>query len=329
MIWIQFLISAGIILAAGTQLTKQADRLSDALGLGKVWIGVVLLGLVTSLPEAGSSLYAAAVLSADDLAVGNMVGSNNFNLLLIVFLDLVYRKGAVTNLVTYHKAHFLSAAFALALAGTAALEIGLSRVMPLPEIFGVSVGSVTIACLYFLGMRKIYVSNPGQGPAAEDRQSLPSLRIIYLGLALSAAGVVIGAVLLAHSADILAQETGLGGTFVGSLFLAAATSLPELVVTVSALKMGQVDLAVGNIFGSNMVNMFLLAVCDPFARGRALLQQVSTAHVVTIAAGFLMTWIVVQGLKQNTKRKFLNIGWDSWMILAVYVLGIVVLYGIR
>ncbi len=255
-----------------------------------------------------------------------MVGSNNFNVLLIVFLDIVYRKGAITNLVEYHRAHFLSALVALILAGIVALEIGLSHWFILPEIFGLSIGSVVLVGLYFFGIRKVCLSNPGDCLPADGQTQSFSLKKIYTGLAVSAVCVVIGSVWLAYAADGIAQSTGLGRTFVGSLFLAAVTSLPELVVTISALRLGQVDLAIGNIFGSNMVNMFLMALCDPFARGRALLQDVSTAHIFTIMIGFILTFIVLQGLKQRQKAKLLNIGWDSWLILIVYSLGVFGLY---
>ena len=102
-----------------------------------------------------------------------------------------------------------------------------------------------------------------------------------------------------------------------------------MVVTISALRIGQTDLAIGNIFGSNMTNMFLLAVCDPLVQGRALLQDVSRAHIFTLLLGFVLTIILLKGLKQDHKRKLWGIGWDSWMILVVYVVGMVGLYLMR
>jgi len=328
MVWLQFIISAGLVLVAGTCLTKFADRLSDALGLGKVWIGVVLLGFVTSLPEAGSSLVSVIMLRAGDLAVGNMAGSNNFNLLLIVFLDFYYRKGAVTNAIPYNRAHGLSALFAVTLAGIVVLEICLARVMVLPEIFGMSVGSVILAGWYFYGMRRIYQDSVSAGGETDlsDNAGPYTLAGMYARIAVSAFCVVLGSAFLASAADVIAHMTGLGQTFVGSVFLAVATSLPELVVTVSALRLGQADLAIGNIFGSNMINMFLLAVCDLFFRGKALLQDVSTAHIFTLAVGFVMTFLVIAGLKQDHKRTVLMMGWDSWAILATYILGMLGLY---
>jgi len=328
----QFLISAAVILAAGIQLTKYADQLSDVLGLGKMWIGMILLGLITSLPEAGSSMAAVAGFHAGDLAVGNIAGSNNFNLLLLVLMDIVYKQGALTNAVAYHRSHFLSAVFAMILAGMVIGEIAVGFFVRIPTFLGMSPAGLLIIGTFLYGMRRVYLSGgrtDTPADAAGDRASGIPLGRIYLGLGLSAVCVVAAAVWLAGSADKLAQSTGLGRTFVGSLFLALATSLPEMVVTLSALRIGQVDLAIGNIFGSNMINIFLLSLCDPLMPGRALLQGVSAAHLVTLATGVILTLIILQGLRQSHKRRFWRLGWDSWMVLAVYAAGVAVLYVIK
>ncbi|MFP4473538.1 MAG: sodium:calcium antiporter [Candidatus Omnitrophota bacterium] len=328
MIWLEFIISAGIILIAGSQLTRYADRLSDALGLGKVWIGVVLLGLVTSLPEAGASLVSVIGLDAADLAVGNMAGSNNFNLLLVVLLDLVYRRGSLTNSVVFNRAQAVTAAFALGLAGIAAVEIMAGGLFTIPTLFVFSPGSLLLIVIYLLGMRRIYQSNLLPAIAPGDRKDPGiSLSRTYLGIFISGAVVIAGAVWVARSADVIAVSTGWGRTFVGSLFLALATSLPEMVVTLSALRLKQVDLAVGNIFGSNMTNMFLLVFCDWADGPGALLNGVSSAHVFTIFVGFAMTLVVILGLAQNKKENYFGLGWDSWSLILIYAAGMTGLYG--
>ncbi len=331
MIWIQFAVSAGIILYAGTYLTRYADRLSDALGLGKVWIGVVLLGFITSLPEAGASLVSLIHLKAPDLAVGNMVGSNNFNLLLLVLLDIYYRKGAVTDLISCGRAQSLPAYMACGLAAVVGIEIFAGQWVAIPAILGISLGSWVLCFGYLIGIRLVYQSNPGVcGSAAQEclADSKRGLGKIYFGLSVSAVAVVVAAVWLANLADQIAQMTGWGRTFVGSLFLAFATSLPEMVVTLAALKLGQMDLAVGNIFGSNMVNMFLIFVCDAFARSGTLLSMVSLSHLWTIGLGIIMTIVALIGLKNKKKVPFLGLGWDTWTLLVLYGFGMARLYNL-
>jgi len=106
--WIEFTVGATLIIIAGIKLTRYADVISDRLSLGKVWIGIVILGLVTSLPEAITSLVSIISLSAYDLAIGNLVGSNNFNPMLLVVMDIIYRKGPVTNAISPDKSHRVS-----------------------------------------------------------------------------------------------------------------------------------------------------------------------------------------------------------------------------
>ncbi|HSA30414.1 MAG TPA: hypothetical protein P5160_01305 [Candidatus Omnitrophota bacterium] len=332
MMWVQFAVSAALILYAGTYLTRYADRLCDALGLGKVWIGVVLLGFVTSLPEAGSSMVALLQLHAPDLAVGNMLGSNNFNLLLLVFLDLFYRKGAVTDLISCGRAQRVPAYFAIFLTSLVGMEIWMGQQRTLPAVLGIGWGSWAVCLGYIAGMRAVYQSNPGV--CGSDRQeclagSRNGLGGIYGGLFISGVVVVAAAVWLANTADQIAQVTGWGRTFVGSLFLAMATSLPEMVVTLSALKLGQMDLAIGNIFGSNMVNMFLLFVCDVFVRSGALLGMVSGSHLWTVVIGIVMTAVAFAGLRYKGKVTFFALGWDTWTLFVLYGLGMAVLYQLR
>ena len=113
MCWIQFIISSVFIVFSGIKLTKYADIISDRLGWGKVWIGVLLLGLVTSLPEAITSFASIVYLQADNLAIGNLLGSNTFNPMIIVVLDILYRGGSVTNAVKTNRSHDISAVFAV------------------------------------------------------------------------------------------------------------------------------------------------------------------------------------------------------------------------
>ena len=148
MIWIQFIISSALIVFAGTRLTTYADALSDRVDFGKVWVGVVLLGFVTSLPEAITSLTAVVSLQANDLAVGNMVGSNNFNLVLIFVMDCFYRQGAVTNAIPFNRSRVLPAFFAMGLAGIVMVSIFSSSFIQMPVVGMLGLGGLLILVIY-------------------------------------------------------------------------------------------------------------------------------------------------------------------------------------
>lgn len=331
MYWLQFSVSAVVIVIAGIRLTHFADQLSAKLNLGKVWIGIVLLGLVTSLPEAVTSLIAVITLKADDLALGNLVGSNNFNPLLIIVLDVMYRRGSVTNAIEATKSHLYSSFFAVALTSIIILEIFLNFYIPI-ERFSVgyiSIGTILVILIYFLGMK--YLSTLGSAPEDEETSQMrkgegSSLKSIWLNVIVCAFFIVVGAIWLTQSADVIADKTGLGRTFIGSILLAFVTSLPEMVVTISALKMGALDLAIGNIFGSNMTNMFIVSVCSVFHPSSPFLGGVSIKHVFTANLSILLTLILIRGIHLKNKRSFYGIGWDSLLIFIFFILGMGFLY---
>jgi cation:H+ antiporter len=255
-----------------------------------------------------------------------MAGSNACNLLLIALLDMVYRKGSITNVISHGKAQTLSAWFAFGFTAIVAFEILMSGKGGFPTVFGMSFFTGLLGMLYFVGMYCIYKNNPAYVSQKKQEAPKESLVKICSVLGVSAVVVVIAAVVLANAADRIAVVTGLGRTFVGSLFLAMATSLPEMVVTISALSLGQLDLAIGNIFGSNMTNMFLIAVCDVAIGKPAILGMVSVTHVVMLVLSCIMTVIVLKGLARRYKKAIAGLGGDSWLLLAVYGMGMLVLY---
>jgi len=317
MYWLEFIISALVIIAAGSRLTIYADRLSDQLNLGKALVGVILLGLITSLPEAVACVVSIRSLNADDLAIGNLLGSNNFNPLLIVVMDLVYRKGAVSNQVHPSVSHKLSAYYAIILTVVVIFEIVFSS---FPSIGPLSIGGLAIVWIYISGMRNLASLSPKEVKTPEKKID-GTLKGTCINLFVCAVFVVVAAVWLVNSADRIATETGLGRTFVGSIFLALVTSLPEMVVSLSALKMGALDLAIGNIFGSNMSNIFIIFLCSLINPEGPILYDVGSTHILTAFCSMLMVFIGIKGIEQNNKKAIAGLGWDSWLMLVVFLIG--------
>ncbi len=147
--------------------------------------------------------------------------------------------------------------------------------------------------------------------------------------AVNALFIIAAATWLPHLGDRISEMTGLGNTFVGSVFIALSTSLPELVITVGAIRIGAIDLALGNIFGSNLFNIGILALDDMLYTKGALLSSVSSNHVVSAIAAIMMTAIAIIGLTYRTDRKFLFLAWDSVGIAAVYTVSTLILFALR
>ncbi len=144
----------------------------------------------------------------------------------------------------------------------------------------------------------------------------------------SPALIVIGAaVFLPYFGERIAAYTGLGNTFFGTLFIAAATSLPELVVSLAALRMGALDMAVGNLLGSNVFNMFILGIDDVFYREGSLFKNISSSHLLSVFITIIMTAVVGLGLLFKPKKKQLwLLSLDTFIILFLYVSLIIYLF---
>lgn len=320
MAWVLFCTSAMVIIWAGIDLTRYADRLSDRLNLGKAWVGTLLLGFVTSLPEAITCIKAVISLGAYDLAMGNLVGSNNFNPLLIVVMDICYRKGSVSDRIHPHRSHQESVFYLLLLTAVLAFDVytqGFWHYGPM------SVSTFVIGVGYFLVMRRLATLNKqNEGTQSADdvmKGDRNSLAKIWTHIVISGCLIVLAAMVLASSSNAIAISTGWGGTFVGSILVACVTSLPEMVVTISSMRLAAFDLAVGNILGSNISNLFILVFCSLFSAPQTMLSQISSVHLLTVGSSMALVILLWLGIRQKRKWLFLSIGWDSWMMMMIFL----------
>jgi cation:H+ antiporter len=195
-------------------------------------------------------------------------------------------------------------------------------------VTGISIGwlgltSIFIFTLYIIGIRQMFIYNKNHPEAIVEEESqyneLSNLKI-YGTFAIAALGIIGGGIWLSFIGDEIAVTYNLSANFVGSLFLAIATSLPEIVVAITALRIGAIDLAVGDILGANMLNTANIFITDIFYTGGPLLSEVSSKNLFTALAMIVMTLIVILGLRFKNKRKtFKIISWNALLILAIYI----------
>ncbi len=339
--WPAFLGSALLIVVAGTALSRSADVIAEKGRFGRLWVGSVLLAGATSLPEVVTSI-SAGVMGLPDIAVGNVFGSNVFNLFIIAIADLLEGRGSILRKVS--AAHILSAVVGMVLSSLAALAI----LIRLPGRIGwIGFDTVLIAAVYLSGVRMMarYARRDPEEQAIvaidpapawiEERQkeharrATMSLGRAYAVFAMAGAVVTAAGVTLSRAADVLAESTGLGETFVGSTLVAAATSLPEVVATVSAAMAGSFDLAVGNIFGSNLFNMVILIVSDISYRPGPILSAVDPSHATVALFGLIMSGIAVIGLFYRSQRSIGRLGPDSIALVIAYWTSMYLLFATR
>lgn len=233
MVWGTFFASAAVIIAAGSQLSKNADIIAEKTGLSGALVGALLLPIVTSLPEIVTSAQ-SALIDNPDIALGNIFGSNMFNILIIAVVDIAQGGGPLLRHVKL--GHILTAGIGLLLAALAAIFILLQLQA---NIFGIGLDSITILVVFIFGMRLLirYDKKEGVQEEIEENYSAKSLKVSIVIFLVSGILIVTSGRFLAISADEIAQVTGLGGTFVGSFLVAISTSLPELVATFTAARL--------------------------------------------------------------------------------------------
>jgi len=301
-VWVQFIVCLVIIFFAGSRLSRYGDIIAEKTGLGQVWVGMVLLATATSLPELVTGISSVALVGKPDLTVGDVFGSCLFNLAIIAIADAFYRRGPVLYHVRTSIA-FSAAASVLLLALAGASIFVAQNALPFGVFNYISLFSVVILGVYLLIQWMLARFEKAQKiELAEIEEAISkyehiSHRRTYTLFAVWALAIFGAGIWLSFIGKEISEVTGLATGFVGTLFLALSTSLPEIAVTVSAIRMGAVNMGIGNVLGSNMFNIgIVLFVDDLFYVKGPLLSHISPDHIFTAFVAVLMTCVIILGL---------------------------------
>lgn len=328
-IWLEFAAAVVLIGLAGPQLSRNGDVIAEKTGLSGSWIGLVLIAAVTSLPELVTGVSSVTIAGTPDIAVGDVFGSCVFNLLILVVLDFLQRGESV-----YRRArqgHVLSAAFGVLLIGIAGMSILLHGRGAELRIGHVGFYTPVILIFYAMAMRTVfsYEKEHRAEYTEEMAERYPDRTLRGAVLRYAGAGLVVVAVgtALPFIGAELASAMKWERSFVGTLFIAGVTSLPELVVTIAALRIGAIDMAIADLFGSNLFDMAVLAIDDIFFLKGPLLSNVSPANAVSAFSAMIMTGIAILGLFYRPRaRLFRSVGWVSIGLFVMYLINSYVLY---
>jgi cation:H+ antiporter len=318
-IWLEFLLVAALIVAAGARLSRYGEGIARVTGLSGGWIGMALLASVTSLPELVAGVSAVTVADAPDIAVGNVLGACALNFAMIAVLDGMHRSASIYHVAS--QGHALGAAFAALMLGL----VGFALVTP-PDA-GMRLGHVGLATpllfvLYVVAMRTLYqyesrAGAPGAAPPAAEHPL--DLRALVWRYAAASVVVVAAAVRLPFAAANVAQSMAWTQGFVGTLLVALVTTLPELAVTIAAVRLGALDLAIGNLVGSNLFNLVVLGIDDLFYAPGSLYSAVAPTHAVSVVTGTMMSGAVIVALIARPQARLLNlVGWTSVVLALLF-----------
>lgn len=315
----EFLLCGLVILIAGTALTRCADKIAGITGLGRVFVGSVFLAAATSLPELSVDLNAVRQ-GNPDLAAGDLLGSSLMNLLILAVFDAL-------GLSPRHafgsdsRRHALSALLTVLLTAWIGLAVASGGG---PELLGAGFFSWGALVIYALGQRVTWLDRDPSEEASELARPgaglAKALAAPVAGYGAAALAILLAAPRLAAAADRLATLSGLGQTFIGTTALALATSLPELVATIAAFRIGAPDLALGNIFGSNAFNMALFLPLDLALPG-SFFGAVRPVHALSAFAVITASTLGVMGhvIKPRERRRFLE---PSAELIALLIAGL-------
>lgn len=322
LMFVLFILSAIAAYYLAVQLASYGDGVKEKTKASSAFVGI-LIGVAISLPELTASVT-AIMIDSPDLAMGNLLGSNLFNILALALLDIHYRRQQImghTNLESKLYSYLL-------ILMTMVVMMGLSLTLP-EGIYHVGYTSVVLVLLYFGGIKWINSRSEEKVKrrSRENRRfddhskNQVVLRFIIYGLLIMIAGSV-----LTITADQIAQITGLGTSFIGSILVGASTSLPDAVSVATVLKLRNYNMAVSSMLGSSAFNIMLLSFTDAIYLGNNLFQHAGPTHMVTSGGTILAVLLVLYSITRKKPRSTFVYILPSVLIVGVYLAATVVMF---
>ncbi len=326
--WLVFILSAAAVVVAGMRIARAGDTIAERTGLGKTWVGVLLIAATTSLPELTTGIFAVRQGTAD-LAIGDLFGAGMTNMLILAVADLALMYRRVLTRVAINQALVGTLAICLATIGAAGILTG-----PHLTWLGVGWAPLLIGVSYIAGMRLIYLNRAGPpfmapGEATGAARRAPGLKPALVSFGLAAAVILVASRYLASSAAEVAEQVGISTGFMGVAVVPLTTSLPEVAVTFVAVRAGSYDLAVGNLLGSSSFNIAILLPLDVMdGNGSLLLQSGPSVTVAALFAVLLMGQTVIEILNK-AERRIWFLEPDAVFRVLTYALGLYLSYRVQ
>jgi cation:H+ antiporter len=337
-----FAACAVLVWLAGWRIAAYADRFASATGIGHATVGMVVLAGLTSLPEIAVSL-SAAVADTPQLAVNNLLGSIALQITLLALADALVGRQALT-VVAGNSVVLLQATMNVLLLVLVALAVVIGD----RPFLGAGAWTWTLGAAYALaiwtiansGTRQAWVARRTEGQRREeaeghDAQQAPPpsgdepVKPIAMRLALAGAVILASGFLLSRTGEAIAEQSGLGNSFVGAVFVAVATSLPETSSVASSMRRRRYEMALADIFGTNLFNILLILAVDLLYQGGPALSETGRFSQVAALLGALLAAIFLVGLIERRDRTVLRMGIDSLAVIVCYLAGLFVLYLLR
>lgn len=292
MLYLSYLLLAALVVGSSILTSRYVDILDKRTGVSGALIGGALLAAVTSLPELFTSIAAVTLLDQPGLTLGNVLGSNIFNLAMLGVLLALWPALFMRSSVS--KSH--STTTGLTLIIYLVLSVGILLGLHV-EILTIDAISIVVVLLYGLGVYALSrdmsgksapedkttpeaVQTPARPDTRKDDKKL-GMRQLLLRFVVCCLALVAASIGLTFATDEMAARLNMGAGLAGALFLGIATSLPELTATVTLARLRNYNVIVGNIVGSNLFNFFIVAVADAlYLRGTVYLTDAQSRYLL-------------------------------------------------
>ncbi len=328
-----FLLSACLIGFFGIRMTYLARDLAAATGMGEAFTGAIFIGATTSLSGIMASATAAWHGEAS-LAVSNSLGGIAAQTLFLVLADLLYRKANLEFAAASVENLMMSVQLMLLLC---ILLIAFN--LPHASFLAIHPASLLLVVVYLFTVKLLidthekpmWLPRMTQGTVREsahnrhERSAGQSNLKLFINFGVCALAVAVAGWLIAGSGMAIVEQTGWSAGIVGGIFIAVATSLPELVVAVTAIRLGALTLAVGDIVGGNAFDTLFIAVSDFFYREGSIYAAITDTEKLWLGSAMLMNSVLLMGLMYRERKGIANIGLESVMILVIYVVTVIYL----
>ncbi|MCK4642056.1 hypothetical protein KAU32_00330 [bacterium] len=313
----------------GDRLTFYAKALSKVSNLGEAFIGTVLIATITSLPELSSGFSAIFIAHNPELMVADVFGSNFFNITILwsILVYIIIIKKKISRPSKEHNGTIL-------LYSTVPLLLVVLYFTPFRSLGGLSIPTILFILLFPLVFKlygRLESGDQSDFELPKKYKHLNKKKIIWVFVGLAMLIICLG-IILGKTSDFIARFEFsfngkpfiMGSSFVGALFLAISTSLPEVAVTFhSIFKYRSIDLAYGNILGSNLFNVIIFVIGDLFTFKTPLIATLGFGNRVVLSALFISSILFVM---QERLPRWLKI---SFAVIAIggYVFSIKLIFG--
>jgi cation:H+ antiporter len=330
-----FALAAAVVWLAGTRIARYADAIAETTGIGRAVLGMVLLGGVTSLPELAVAVT-ASLAGHPELSVNDLLGSASINVLIIALADAAIGRDAITSVVASPPVLLqgVLGIILFAVVAAAAMSVDVA-------VLGASAWSWTLLVLYAGAVWVIARSRSARAwaPVQLGRRKQPApgvpdgvqprLRPLLWKTAAAGAAVLVAGYFLAKTAEAIAAQTGLGTSFVGAVLLAASTSLPEVSTVLAAVRLRRYEMAMADVFGTNLFNVTIIFAVDALYDGEPVLAKVGAFAGFGAMLAIVLTALFLAGMIERRDRTVFRMGFDSLAAIGIYLGGITVLYQLR